>query len=72
MGGVGHDLPGGRAGQRTPINYPYAGFGVFAVSSDAGGNLFIAGVHTSTYNSIIKLSPAGEIVGVFPIDAYGS
>jgi hypothetical protein len=58
-------------GNVSPINYPYAGFRVFAVSSDAGGNLFIAG-NTPSSISIIKLSAAGAVVGVFSMNAYGS
>jgi hypothetical protein len=64
------DLVDGQ-GNQTPVNYAYFGNEIRAVSSDAAGNLCIAGATPSTYNSIIRLSPAGEIVGVFPIDAYG-
>lgn len=57
-------------GNKSPINYANA-FTTYAASTDAAGNLYLAGRTPPSAYSITKLTPAGAIAGVFPLDAYG-
>ena len=59
-------------GNELPINYAYSGIGLYSVSSDAAGDLYIYGATPSSRDSIIKLSNTAAIVGTFALDAYGS
>ena len=59
-------------GHATAISSPYNTANTYYACSDAAGNLYVAAFVQPGGNSIAKLNPAGTLVGMFPIAAYGS